>query len=169
MDRFTRTRIPARYSRYRHNTLDLHVLENVCSSLALYLPPSSLLQLNIKLHWIHYGGQGRPAMPVSCHASMHEAGHGRAHSRSRRKPAGHGPRPLCLIFLCLQLSYNYCIYLDMTLIHALETNFSKDNYAQGLCTLVPFILDIVTGHSGVMLPLKKKVYTCNCMAHCGII
>ena len=27
MDRFTRTRIPARYSRYRHNTLDLHVLE----------------------------------------------------------------------------------------------------------------------------------------------
>ena len=47
MDRFTRTRIPARYSRYRHNTLDLHVLENVRSSLALYLPPSSLLQLSI--------------------------------------------------------------------------------------------------------------------------
>ena len=47
MDRFTRTRIPARYSRYRHNTLDLHVLENVRSSLALYLPPSSLLQINI--------------------------------------------------------------------------------------------------------------------------
>ena len=47
----------------------------------------------------------------------------------------------------------------MTLIHALETNFSKDNYAQGLCTLVPFILDIVTGHSGVMLPYKKKCYT----------
>ena len=31
MDRFTRTRIPACYSRYRHNTLDLHVLENVRS------------------------------------------------------------------------------------------------------------------------------------------
>ena len=46
MDRFTRIRIPARYSRYRHNTLDLHVLENVRSSLALYLPPSSLLQLS---------------------------------------------------------------------------------------------------------------------------
>ena len=45
MDRFTRTRIPARYSRYRYNTLDLHVLENVRTSLALYLPPSSLLQL----------------------------------------------------------------------------------------------------------------------------
>ena len=36
MDRFTRTRIPARY---QHNTLDLHVLENVRTSLALYLPP----------------------------------------------------------------------------------------------------------------------------------
>ena len=41
MDRFTRTRIPARYSRYQHNTLDLHVLENVRPSLALYFPPSS--------------------------------------------------------------------------------------------------------------------------------
>ena len=43
----TRTVHKVRHSRYRHNTIDLHGLENVRSSLALYLPPSSLLQLNI--------------------------------------------------------------------------------------------------------------------------
>ena len=49
-----------------------------------------------------HGGQGWPAMPlVSC---QHEAmAYGRAHLRSRWKPAGHGPRPLYLIFLCTEL------------------------------------------------------------------
>ena len=65
MDRFTGTRIPARYSRYRHNTLDLHVLENVRSSLALYLPPSSLLQLSF------VGGQGCPAQEASWARTTH--------------------------------------------------------------------------------------------------
>ena len=39
----------------------------------------------------------------------------------------------------MYIAYN----LDMTLIHALETNFSKDNIARGLCTLVPFIMVVV--------------------------
>ena len=36
--------------------------------------------------------------------------------------------------------------LDMTQIHALDTNFSKDNnyYARGLCTSVPFIIIVLT-------------------------
>ena len=34
----------------------------------------------------------------------------------------------------MYIAYN----LDMTSIHALETNFSKDNISRGLCTLVPF-------------------------------
>ena len=105
MDRFTRTRISARYSRYRHNTLDLHVLENLRSSQALYLPPSSLLQLSIKASLdplCMHGGQGWPVMPlVSC---QHEAMAAPTYLRLRRKPAGHGPRPLYLIFLCTELA-----------------------------------------------------------------
>ena len=96
MDRFTPTRIPARYSRYRHNTLDLHVLEkNVRSSLALYFPPSSLLQLSI-LSFV--GGQGWPAMPlVSCqHETMAAPTCARAGSQLG---TDHAP----LIFLCIEL------------------------------------------------------------------
>ena len=64
---------PVTYSRYRHNTLDLHVLENVRSSLALYLPPFITVTakyLSFVGSTMH-GGQGWPAMPlVSC---QHEA------------------------------------------------------------------------------------------------
>ena len=41
----------------------------------------------------------QPRMFCQCLASTPIKGHGRAHSRSRGKQAGHGPRPLCLIFL----------------------------------------------------------------------
>ena len=67
MDRFTRTRIRARYSRYRHNTLDLHVLENVRSSLALYILAAVITvtakYLSFVGSTIMHGRQGWPAMP----------------------------------------------------------------------------------------------------------
>ena len=52
------------------------------------------------------GGQGLPAMP------------GRAYLRSRRKPAGHGPRPLYLIFfLCTELEAERASIVGRAVIH----------------------------------------------------
>ena len=52
-----------------------------------------------------HGGQGWPAMP------------GRAHLRSRRKPAEHGPRPLYLIFLCTELEAERASIVGRAVIH----------------------------------------------------
>ena len=72
MDKFTRNGIPARYW---HNTLDLHVLENVRSSLAPYVTTVTAKYLSFV--GIHHGGQGRPGI--------------------NRTLAAHVPRlPLCL-------------------------------------------------------------------------
>ena len=62
-----------------------------------------------------HGGQGWPAMPlVSC---QHEAMAAPICARSRRKPAGHGPRPLYLIFLCTELEAEGASIVGRAVIH----------------------------------------------------
>ena len=66
MDRFTRTRIPARYSRYGHNTLDLQYNNNTCSRKRTLFPSTVLAAvITVTAKYLSFvGGQGWPAMPL---------------------------------------------------------------------------------------------------------
>ena len=150
MDRFTRTRIPARYSRYRHNTLDLYT----CSRKRTLFPSTVLAAvITVTAKYLSFvGGQG------SCqHEAMAAPTCARAGSQlgTDHAPldfsAYRAQRGIRLYFL---LEHNYSLVTMSCILHIIwvnsctrnKINFSKDNIARGLCTLVPFIITALYIH-----------------------
>ena len=102
-DRFTRTRIPARYSRYRHTHPGL-----TCSrKRTLFASTVLAAVITVTAKYLSFVGStilcmvdkaGRPR------ANMRPWPRPLALERSRRKPAGHGPRPPLFDFSVYRLA-----------------------------------------------------------------